>query len=222
MTMSWNSVLVLCRQLVSQRHWYSEPLFEAVSSLEGLSNTTPSGVPPVTVFILWQSMVLLGLIVFSGTSVLHSQVILVKDLYSTDILEPGMGVHRLTQALSAQTVIWLHTRHYKHKLCNLNSSYCTRANKPCCAARSTSFPFCTEHSYVVCKLGWVMALRLWTQAEGLFFVHIHPSWQLFETYQHVVNYEDIVEFPINCDIIPLRKPGEFVYAFSRSSHTISV
>lgn len=183
---------------------------------------TPAGVPPITVCILWQSMVLLGLVVFADTVVLHSQVILVKDLYPTDISEPAIGVHRLTQALSAQTVIWLHTRHFKHKLCNLNSSYCTQASKPWCAAMSTTFHFFTERSYIVCKLSWVMALRFWAQADGLLFVHLHPSLQLFETGQHAVNYEGIVEFVINCDIMPLRKPWEFVYTFSKSSCTISI
>lgn len=54
MIRTWNSVLVLCSQLISGRHRYSELLLGA---LEGLRNTSPARVPPVTGYILWQRMV---------------------------------------------------------------------------------------------------------------------------------------------------------------------
>lgn len=79
----------------------------------------------------------------------------------------------------------LHTRHCKHKLCNLNSSHCAWANKACCAAVGTTLCY---RSYGACKLSGVVPLWLGAQAEGLMFVHIQPYWQQYGTRQHAANW----------------------------------
>jgi len=141
MIRSWNSLPTPCTQLVSGTHLYTELLFWAVSSPEGFSNAASSGVQPVTVCILRQSMVCLA-----------SLSLLVQSSHIDYIGEGHIRLNRLfrlchrnawrlIQALSAQIVSWLHTRHCKHKLCNLSSSYCTWDNKPCCAAMCATFHY---------------------------------------------------------------------------------
>lgn len=138
MVRSWNSVLMLGSQLVSGRYWYSELCgcvfsgkAEQCSSCWG---TTSPCVHPLAEYgpawlrcLCWYSH-----LTQSG----EGHAILNRHFGASH-----RNAWRLIQALSAQTVSWLHTRHCKHKLCNLNSSYCAWPNKSRCAAMCATFRF---------------------------------------------------------------------------------